>query len=114
MKNKLMPEVPTEEILSNIATQHEVSIEEASYLYEDVYAIIPSVECEPVAWRVTGPYQDNCFKDKSSAIAWQTGLNKGFGEDKYLISPLYTIPQDQPPQPPKFPENRIINEDKDF
>jgi hypothetical protein len=88
---KLMPEVPTEEILSNIATRHEVSIEEAGYLYSDVYENAPSVECEPVAWQYFEEYPDSTNK-------W---WNAEEGDDKDAISEchpvrdLYTIPQDQ-------------------
>ncbi len=52
-------------------------------------------EQEPCGYSVTGPYEDNLFKDKSSASAFQSGLNKGYGENAYTIEPLYTIPPSQ-------------------
>lgn len=51
---------------------------------------------EPVAYLVTGPYEKQPFANINSAKAYREGLNKGFGEDAYTISNLYTTPQ-QPP-----------------
>jgi hypothetical protein len=48
---------------------------------------------EPVAYLVTGPYEKQPFANINSAKAYREGLNKGFGEDAYTISNLYTTPQ---------------------
>jgi hypothetical protein len=50
------------------------------------------VKQEPVAWRVTGPFEDIPFKDKSSAEAYRKGLNDGYGSDAYSVTPLCTAP----------------------
>jgi muconolactone delta-isomerase len=50
---------------------------------------------EPVAWRVTGPYEDYATKAKEGAEAYCKGLNKGFGENAYTMSPLYAAPHPQ-------------------
>lgn len=47
---------------------------------------------EPVAYLVTGPYEKVAFSDIGSAEAFCRGLNKGFWEDAYIISPLYVSP----------------------
>jgi hypothetical protein len=51
-----------------------------------------TVKQEPVAWRVTGPFEDIPFKDKSSAEAYRKGLNDGYGSDAYSVTPLSTTP----------------------
>jgi hypothetical protein len=93
-KYKLMPEVPTEKILSNIATRHEVSIEEAGYLYSDVYDSAPCVECEPVLKVYRG---EICYKSKADDQTYGMWCPVGYSGVDGLAdgTNLYTIPQDQ-------------------
>lgn len=55
---------------------------------------------EPVAYLVTGPYEKRPFADIGSATAYCNGLNKGWGETVYSVSPLYTTPQPAAQQEP--------------
>jgi len=59
-------------------------------------------EQEPVAYLVMGPYEKTAFSDIGSANAYCRGLNKGFGADAYIVSPLYTTPP-QPKEPEQEP-----------
>jgi hypothetical protein len=56
-------------------------------------ALAKQEQGEPVAYLVTGPYEKQPFANINSAKAYREGLNKGFGEDAYTISNLYTTPQ---------------------
>jgi hypothetical protein len=51
---------------------------------------------EPVAYLVIGPYEKQAFADISAAQSYCNGLNKGFGEDVYIVSPLNTTPPQRP------------------
>lgn len=42
-------------------------------------------------WKVTGPFERVVFQDKSSADAFCEGLNKGFGDVAYFVTPLYSV-----------------------
>jgi hypothetical protein len=62
---------------------------------------------EPVAWMVTGPYEKRPFVDINSARSSRNGLNKGFGEDVYMISSLYS-------HPPQRTEGRVCCQQYDI
>jgi len=59
----------------------------------DLLYTAPQPAQEPVAYLVTGPYEKQAFADTTSAHSYCKGLNKGFGEDSYIVSFLYTAPQ---------------------
>ena len=63
-------------------------------------AIAELESLEPVAWMVTGPYEKRPFVDINSARSYRNGLNKGFGEDVYMISSLFTHPPQRTEQEP--------------
>lgn len=44
---------------------------------------------EPVAYLVTGPYVKQAFADFRGASAYCEGLNEGFDDEVYIVSPLY-------------------------
>lgn len=58
---------------------------------------------EPVGWLVTGPYEKVAFACEQTAKSYMVGLNRGFGEEAYKISPLYISPQ--PAEPVKMPSD---------
>lgn len=56
-------------------------------------------KAEPVAWAVTGPYENRPFSDFGSAAAYCKGLNERYGDGVYVVSPLYTHPAPAPAVP---------------
>ena len=60
----------------------------------------PAVVQVPVAWLVTGPYEKRAFTDLNFANACCRGLNKGFGEEAYKVTPLVPYAAPQPAELP--------------
>lgn len=54
---------------------------------------------KPVAWRVTGNYTDQPFKDESSADAYMHGLLSSDPDGGYCKTPLYAAAQAHSPKP---------------
>lgn len=55
-------------------------------------APVQPVKQDPVAYLVTGPYVKHACADIGLTEAYCSGLNKGFGDAAYSVSPLYAAP----------------------